>query len=854
MIWRTRRDSLNQLDQDIRDHMDRETEDNIARGMAPDAAYAAARRAFGNVTRAKEATRAVWVPIWIDQLLQDVRYAIRMFRRTPGFTAVVILTLALGIGLNTAVFSVVNAVLMRPLSYQHPERLVWIATYDDRAPMMEMVIGPDVLAWRDHATTIERIAAFSIGTERIAARDEVVAARIATVSNEFWDLAGGALALGRLPGPDEDAIVLSHGFFERAFGADASMVGKPVAVNGRQVVVAGVLPPSFGAELPPPVGSQLPAGPLDGYHATVVQPLDPNSPQVRLFSVLARLKAGASIERATSELAAVRANRARVEGRPGPPRLRAMPYADKLVGHARTPLLILLGAVVLVLGIACANIANLLLARASARRREIAIRVAIGAGHGRVLRQFIVESLTLAVAGGAAGLLVARGGLAVMLALVPYAVPRLTEATIDGRVLAFVLTVAVGTALVVGAIPALELWRANPKESLQNGGGPVAAAGPRMRSALVVAEIALAAVLLVGAALMLKSLWRITAPPAGLAPEHVLTMRFQSGPRLDYISEVIRRAQSLPGVQAAGTSSNGDVRTRLQIEGAPDVPMQERPSVALSATSGGYAAAIGMRVVKGRWFAEHEPIPVCVINESLARRHFAGQDPIGHRLYIPKGPTTGDFVPIVGVVSDLRYLNLEAPVQPELFVHYEHITLFGMNLAIRTRDDPIASVASIRAALSQIDKTRPIFNVKTLEDVLIDSVAPRRFNVFLLTTFAGTALLLAVVGIYGVIAFSVAQRTREIGVRMALGAERRAVVTMVVRQGMRIAAAGIVLGIAAALALTQVIAGLLYEVTPTDPLTFAVAIGALALAALAACAGPAVRAALVNPIVALRCE
>jgi predicted permease len=854
MTWRAKRDSLNELDQDIRDHLDRETAANVARGMTPDAAHAAAQRAFGNILLTKEATRAVWVPAWADQLLQDVRDAIRTFRRTPGFSAVVIVTLALGIGLNTAVFSVVNAVLMRPLSYQHPERLVWIATYDDRAPM-EVVIGPDVLAWRDHATTIERVAAFSIGSERIAARDEVVAARIATVSNEFWDLAGGAPALGRLPGPDEDAIVFSHAFFERAFGADASIVGRPVAVNGRQVVVAGVLPASFGAELPPPVGaSQLPPGPMDGYHAIVVQPLAPNSPQIRLFSVIARLKAGVTIERAASELAAIRTNRARVEGRPGPPRLRVIPYTDKLVGHARTPLLILLGAVLLVLGIACANVANLLLARASARRREIAIRVAIGAGRGRVLRQFMVESLTLAVVGGATGLLVARGGLAVMLRLVPYAVPRLTEATIDGRVLGFALTVSIGTAVIFGAIPALAVWRANPKESLQDSVGPHVPAGPRMRSALVVAEIALAAVLLIGAALMLQSLWRISAPPPGLSPERVLTMKFQSNPPHQYMTEVIRRAQAVPGVQAAGTSSNGDVRTRLQIEGAPDVPIQERPLVALSAASAGYAPAIGMRVVKGRWFAEHEPQPICVINESLARRHFAGQDPIGRRLFLPTGPQSGDFAPIVGVVSDLRYKNLEAPVEPELFVHYEQIPPFALNLAIRTADDPVRIAPSIRASLAGIDKSRPIFNVQTLEGVLIDSVAPRRFNVFLLTTFAGTALLLAAIGIYGVIAFSVAQRTREIGVRMALGAERRAVVSMVVRQGMRIAAAGIALGIVAALALTRMIAGLLYEIAPTDPLTFAVAIGALALAALAACAGPAVRASLVDPIVALRCE
>jgi putative ABC transport system permease protein len=317
---------------------------------------------------------------------------------------------------------------------------------------------------------------------------------------------------------------------------------------------------------------------------------------------------------------------------------------------------------------------------------------------------------------------------------------------------------------------------------------------------------------------------------------------------------VIRRAQAVPGVLAAGTSSNGDSRTRLRIEGAPDAPMDQHPIVSLSATSSGYASAIGMRVVKGRWFEEHEPQPVCVVNDSLARRYFPDRDPIGTRLFVATGPNAGEFAPIVGVVADLHYTNLETPVTPELFVHYEHMTPFGLNLAVRTTGDPMAIAPALRTVLAGIDKTRPMLAARTLETVLIDSVAPRRFNVFLLATFAGTALVLALVGIYGVMAYAVARRTREIGVRMALGAERRTVIAMIVRQGMTLAFAGIAAGVAAALALTRVMAGLLYEVAPTDPAMFVAAAGAFAVTALFACAGPAFRAALVDPTVALRCD
>jgi len=858
-----RRRSLDDLDQDIRDHLERETADNIQRGMTPAAARDAALRKFGNVTLAKEGARAVWIPIWFDQLLQDARYGLRMLRRNPGFSLVVILTLALGIGLNTAVFSVVNAVLVRPLSYPHPERLLWIATYDDRSKE-EVVISPDLVAWRDHATSFEEIVGEFTGGERIDVGDEAVQARMAAVTDGFWDLTGARFAAGAPPEPGREGVVLSQAFFDRWFHGDARIVGRPVTVEGRANVVTGVLAAGFQPQLPrPPLWSAIEPGPIDFYRAAVIGPPTPAT-GVLLFNVIGRLKEGVSIERARDELERIRAARRVAEPRlPGPPHLRAVRYVDMLVGGARRTLLILLASVALVLLIACGNIANLLLARGSARQREIAIRTAVGAGRGRVLRQFLVESLILAAIGGAAGVAVARAAIALVVRLIPHAVPRLTETTVDGRVLAFAAATALATACLFGFAPALALWRTSVHDVLKDGGRAASAGADsiRARKALVAAELALSAVLLVGAGLMVKSFVRLTAWPPGFAPDRVLTMRMQfSGPRYRdvrsrraYVDELLQRARAAPGVEAAGISSNGDGRMIVVVEGLPEVPREQRTRATVSTTSAAYANAIGLRVVKGRWLTDTEQERALVINETLARRVFHGQDPIGRRIMMPAAGATQSAV-IVGVIADLRYANLDAAPEPEIFFDYAHAQPFGSTLAVRTAGDPSAAAPAIRTIVAGIDRTLPIFDVKPLEATLADSVAPRRFNVLLLGTFAASALLLALVGIYGVIAYSVAQRTHEIGVRMALGAQRRAVVRMVVRQGMAIAAAGILMGVAAALVLTRVIASLLYEVTPTDPVTMAVVAGGLAITAFAACCGPAFKAALVDPIVALRCE
>jgi hypothetical protein len=432
------REHLDGLDDEIRDHLEREAQDNIDRGMTPEAARAAAYRKFGNVAIAKEDARGVWIPVWIDRLLQDARYGLRMLRRSPSFGAVIIAILSLGIGMNTAVFSVVNAVLLQPLSYPHADRVVWVTTISPGS-QDEHVAAPDYLGW-SKATSLERLVAYDILDDRISRGDIIAPARVAMVSDDFWELSGARPAVGRVPAPGEAAVMLSHAFFERSFASEPDVVGQAVTIDGQSATVAGVLPPGFHVQLPPPPAwAALAPKEIDVYRVFIVSP--PQDGRVQLMRVLALLKPDVSLETARAELETIRSRVARENpGIPPEGRLHVIWLADKLVGPARTSLLVLFAAVVLVLLIACANIANLLLARSSVRQREIAIRTAVGASRGRVVRQFLVESLLFACAGAAGGVLVAQWALQVMLQLIPHALPRLTETTVDARVLAFALT------------------------------------------------------------------------------------------------------------------------------------------------------------------------------------------------------------------------------------------------------------------------------------------------------------------------------------------------------------------------------------------------------------------------------
>jgi putative ABC transport system permease protein len=862
----TRRQAQNDIERDIQEHIEIETRDNIERGMSPEEARFAALRKFGNVARIQEETRAVWTWTRLDQVLQDVRYALRTLRRNPGFAAVAVLTLALGIGMNTAVFSVVNAVLLRPVPYPNPERLVWIANYNERFKM-EAVAGPDFLDWRAQAQSFESMTAYSSGDATVFAGESSQQARVAATTPGFWKITAVRPALGRLFGPDDrDVMVLTDSLFDRQFHRDPSVVGKPVTLAGRAVTVIGVLPRSFRFVFP--------ATALPGTTPKEIEAFRPGdwtpANQVRgrnmaILYVIGKLKPGIPLEHGFAEIKTIQARiaSANPQGFYDVVQLRVIPLGEKLVGNARGALLVLLAAVAFVLLIACANIANLLLARATVRQKEIAIRAAVGAGRARLLRQFLFEGIALALLGGVAGLVLARWAVALLIRLGPLALPRLTETSIDGRVLAFTFALAVAAAILFGLGPALASSQARLHEVLKDAARTVSsgAAVLRGRGLLAASEIALALVLLTGAGLMMKSLWRLNAHPPGFEPEHVLALRVSlSGPayrqpeaQTAYMEQLLARIQGVPGVQAVGIASPPLWGT-IDVENAPPFPPGQAPMTNYNTLSAGYARALGMTLLKGRWMTDTETSDVVLINDTLARRVFGNENPIGKRIRIPHG-TPPPIAAIVGVVGDLKYSKLDADPGLEVYIPYRQSpSLRTVDVAVRASGDPISLAPAVRKLISGIDPTQPVFDMKTMDQALSESIAPRRFNLLLLGIFAGTAVLLALVGIYGVMSYAVTQRTHEIGVRMALGARQSEVVGMVVRQGMTVALAGIAAGLAAAYGLTRLIATLLYDVKPNDPATFVAVSIILAAAALLACSLPARRAARVDPIVALRYE
>jgi putative ABC transport system permease protein len=675
------------------------------------------------------------------------------------------------------------------------------------------------------------------------------------IAGDFWALTGVRPALGRLFGPrEQDAVVLAWDLFARQFAADPHVIGRSVAVDGRAVTVTGVLPKDFRFQFPMWWQSVEPR-PVEAYF-----PLpEKDIAMGRTVNVVASLTPGVRSARAMAELDVLE-KRAQQDRPPQFRRptagLRIQPLADYLTSAARPALLVLLAAGAFVLLIAVLNIANILLARATVRQREIAIRAAVGAGRARIIRQLLAESVVLALAGGAAGLVLARTALAILIRLSPNAVPRLQETGIDGRVLAFTLAVSVGTGILFGFGPALALWCGNLHDALKDGARTSAGtAGLRLRGLLVAGETALAIVLLVGAALMLKSFWRMYAHPPGFAPESILTMRVRpTGRQYDekpahaaYIRELLPRVESAPGVEAAGVS------VWFLFEGVPfpsDTSPNQQHTIRLNAMSPGYLKALGVRLLKGRWLGDSDSDGhVVLLNESMARQAFSALDPLGRRISTPEPAT------VVGIVGDLKYSQLDADLPAEIYIPYEQLPFpGGSSVAVRTAGDASRMAPAIRKLISGIDPTQPVYNVKTLEQALSDAIAPRRFNLFLLGTFAAVALLLAMVGIYGVIAYAVAERTREIGVRMALGAQRPEVVRMVVRDGMRMALAGVAAGLAGAWSLTHLIDSMLYGVKANDPATFAAVAAVLAATAMLACLIPALKAARVDPMVALRYE
>lgn len=865
-----RQPDLDDLDREIRDHIDAETQDNIARGMCEDEARAAAIRKFGNIARVKEDVRGVWVPGWIDRLRQDARDATRYLRRNPGFSFAIVVTLALGIGLTTTIYSVVNAVLLRPLAYAHPERMVWLATREARSNN-EMMNSIDFANWQSQVTSLEHMIAYDYSDSTLVAGGEASRVQIVSASDGFFEVTGAKALFGTLPGPnDTTVLVLAHRTFSEQFHGDKGVIGRAISVDGRELTIGGVLPADFAPQLAahtfgPAVERVDPAAYRMMQLQAPPREITPTT-QVRLYQSMAELKPGVSIDQARAEIDAIHAREQ--QDHPsmfGTTAAVVTPLRDKLVGPSRPALRVLMAASLFVLLITCANVANLLLSRSAARRKEIALRMSVGSGPLRVIRQLLAESLAYAMIGGLSGVVLASWMVNVVVGVIGPAVPRLTETTLDRRVMGVAIAISIGTALLFGVGPAIALCFTNVQEVLKEGGRSVSASRRVLLTgrAMVAIQLALTVVLLAGAGLMFKSVWQMTRYPAGFTPDQILTMRLDfRGPqyreqpaRHDLAAALLAKAKSLPGVRTAAITTGADSMTLVLKEGESIPPPNERSSkeAMLSSISADFGPLLGMSLVKGRWFQEVEPAGAILLNETLARREFPNGDALNGRIRMPwfRDDRYGT---VVGVVADLKYAAIDKDPFPEVFYHHADAPLFGITLTMRIDGDPSAAAPGIRKALSTIDPTQSFYDVRTMEQALSESIAPRRFNLLLLGTFALVALVLAVLGVYGVVAYAVAERTQEIGIRLALGAERSRVVRIIVQQGMLSVTAGLIAGVIGAIGATRLIAGLLYGVAAHDVPTFVVATISLAAIALLACTIPALKAATVDPVAALRAE
>jgi predicted permease len=876
MIWNPhRRRLLESLDLDFEDHLAGETAENIERGMPPDEARRAAVRAFGNVTLLKEQTRAVWSWVWFEQLMQDLRYALRMLRRNPGFTATAVLTLALCIGMNTAMFSVVNAVILQPLPYPDPDRLVWIS--DDcsgngyhGSDDCFMSRG-DFVLWKEQAHSIETMALVGHQDIALVYNGRATTERIGSIQGDFWSMLNARAALGHLFGPSKhDVVVLTWPLFERVFDGDPNVLGRTIELEGHVFVVAGVLTPEFRnlipqalypgdeilaitAYIPTIVGNRAPGDPL---RATVQ-----SGPTPAWFRMFGKRRSDVSFDQARAEMQTLFVRTWKQHPNPyghhDKSKLRFETLTQRLIGRARPTLAILFAAVIFVLFIGIANIANLLLARASAREREIAIRVAVGAGGARVVRQFLAESVLLSIIGGAAGVGLAAVSLAAIKHIGSSALPRLEDAHINPSVLFFALVVSFCAGILFGLAPALSFARRSLDEALKHDapGSSASSVQFRLRGLLVAAEVTLTTILLISAGLMLKSFQRMTAYPPGLEPNRILTMRISlAGPQYDrqwpqqsvYLQKLFDRLRKFPGVEAFGIDC-GQLNQSLKVAGVR-APSESESGGAVRYVSAGYLKALGMPLLAGRWPTEDEMLGDALVNESFVRRVASSDDVVGRRMQ-------GTLISanIAGVVADFKDFQLDIESQPQVYTAYPMIpVLREVRIALRTYGDPLPRAEGIRKAVAGIDNTVPVFQIQTLAQELYNSVSARRFNLALLAIFAGTALLLAIVGVFGVIAYLVARRTTEIGIRMALGAPRASILQMVVRQGMRMVLIGVAIGLLSAAGFTRVMSNMLYGVTPGDAPTFFLVAAIISLTALLACVGPALRAALVDPLIALR--
>jgi predicted permease len=867
-----------EIDGELAYHLEMRTREFVAGGMAPRAARNEALKRFGNLERTRLVCHELYMVESAEKgdgimrdLLHDLRFAVRSLIRAPSFALVVVLTLGLGIGANTAIFSVVDGVLLRPLPYGNPDRLVRVWENDRlRGTRQEWLSLPDYFDVLERNRVFQEMTTWFRAQVTLTGPDnEPQRVTSATASHTLFPVLGVAPAMGRAfseeegrPG-GERVVVVSHRFWVSRFGGDEQVVGKTIVLDDVAFQVIGVMPAGFG----------FPAPDIDLWRPLQLGPT--SAPRGNHnFRVLARLASGVTIARANEDVTAIAAA---LEEEYADDNLGRGMWVESLleatVGDVRTPLLVLLGAVGLVLLVACVNVANLLFARASVREREVAIRTALGAAPGRLLRQFLTESAVLAFTGGAAGALVAFWSIRLLLILGPEDLPRLENVGIDPRVLGFTLLSAVGTGLLFGLVPALQVSKPDLQTAFKEGGrGSSEGLGKRrLRRLLVIAEVGLSVVLVTGAGLLLKSFWRLQQVDPGFSPNNILSVsvqlpsarypqRFGDFPNwpevLRFQEDIHERVRSLPGVEAVALGLNTPVdagwTTRFTIEGRPPVAAGEQEEARIRPVTHDYFRTAGIPVVRGRGFTAQDrgdAPPVFVINEAFARRYFPNEDPLGQQMTV-----WGNTAEIVGIAKDVKFSGLHRPAPPGWYMPLDRMPFGGFSMVVRTAGDPIAALPAVREQVRVLDRDLALYNVRTLPDALWDSVARPRFNMLLMAIFAGVALTLAAVGIYGVISYGVSQRTHEIGVRMSLGASGGAVLKQVVRQGLALTGVGVAIGLGGSLLFSRGLSSLLFGVSATDLPTLGAVVVVLGGVAIAASYLPARRASRVDPVVALRSE
>jgi putative ABC transport system permease protein len=863
-------DVLNELNA----HLDQLVDDNVHAGMTPDEARRAALAASGGLVQAKEAYRDRLSLPSVETTMIDLQYAWRMLRKTPGFSAVAIATLALGIGANTAIFSVINAVLIEPLPFKDPSRLVALWEEQARRPGRPNPIGPaNYLRWRERAQSFENMSLFTGTRLNLTGAGAPVELAVHVVSTGFFEtlgvgpIHGRTFSLQETSDPSNNQVaVLSNSLWRTRFGSDAATVGRTIQLSGRSFLVIGVMPADMRLALRNGNGTKPP-----DIWVPLAFTAEARQPRGRGFSAIARLKPGVSIEQARAEMLAIaRGLQAELPAFDTGWTNQVVPLRDELAGEVKPALLVLAGAVSFVLLIACVNVANLLLARGARRQQEIAVRCAIGAGRRRVVRQLLTESLLLGALGGVAGLIVAHWTLKGLLALSPIEVAGLDHVGLSYPVLAFTAAASLVTAILAGLAPAFEVSRAD-FTALKSGVRQVGSDLRRraIRHALVVAELALAVVLLIGAGLLLRSFANMQRIETGFDARNVLTMRVTlpgqrysaPGNSTRFFQEVTRRVRALPGVEAAGAVSflpfsELGAATGFTIEGRPIPPPGQDYVTDVRVCDQGYFDSMHIPLRRGRWFTEREMrerSDVVIVNEALARQYFPDQDPIGQRISIamtnPIRPTE-----IVGVVADARYAELTSATRPMTYWPHPQLSYPAMTLTVRAAADPLTLAPSIEREIQFLDKDQPVADVRTMDQWMSRALSRERFSSTLLAAFAGLALLLASIGIYGVMSYAVSQRQSEIGLRLALGAEPGRVRQLILGAGLRLVVAGLAIGLGMGLVLSRALTSQLYQTRLADPSTIVSAMLLLAAVAAVAIYLPARRASRLNPIVALRAE